>query len=392
MPTAKKSTDRKKPSKKTVPKTNQKPTKKVEKPTDTEVKKSKKKASLKQVFVHLWGDIKDLTHRIVKREKGFLKRRPHRSFRLTRRRDYRRSLDIPGYWSFTNSVRSLLWKNKKLFAGLALIYIVASIIISGFSGQETYSSLVQSLKDAGGDLFDGNLGGIGKASLLLTASITSGLTPDVTQAQTVMGSLAVFFAWLVTIWLVRQVMAGNKPRIRDGLYNAGSPILSTILMGFLIIIQLIPLAVAVIVYSAADTSGLLEGGVSAMLVWSAVVLLAILSTYWLSSSVMAMVIVALPGMYPMRAIKVAGDVVVGRRIRMLFRYLWLAVIVIVLWAVIMIPIILFDDWLKGFVPGLTWLPIVPFLIIAMAALTIIFVTTYIYMLYRRVMDGESEGK
>ncbi|MCA9338318.1 hypothetical protein KC949_02060 [Candidatus Saccharibacteria bacterium] len=391
MPAAKKPTDRKKPSKKTAAKTTQKPTKNIKK-SASKSENATKKASLKQVFVHLGGDIKTIVRKIVKREKGFLRRRPHRSFRLTRRRDYRRSLDIPGYWSFTNSVRALLWKNKKLFGGLALVYIVASIVISGFSGQETYSSLVQSLKDAGGGLFEGDLGGVGKASLLLTASITSGLTPDVTQAQTVMASLAVFFAWLVTIWLVRQVMAGNKPKIRDGLYNAGSPILSTILMGFLVIIQLIPLAVAVIIYSAADTSGLLEGGVSAMLVWSAVVLLAILSVYWLSSSIMAMVIIALPGMYPMRAIKVAGDVVVGRRMRMLFRYLWLAVIVVVLWAVIMIPVILFDDWLKGFVPSLNWLPLVPFLIVAMAAFTIIFATTYIYMLYRRVMDAESTSK
>jgi hypothetical protein len=136
MPAAKKPTDRKKPSKKTAAKTTQKPTKNIKK-SASKSENATKKASLKQVFVHLGGDIKTIVRKIVKREKGFLRRRPHRSFRLTRRRDYRRSLDIPGYWSFTNSVRALLWKNKKLFGGLALVYIVASIVISGFSGQNT---------------------------------------------------------------------------------------------------------------------------------------------------------------------------------------------------------------------------------------------------------------
>ena len=50
---------------------------------------------------------------IKTRVSGLLVRRPHRSFRLTRRRDYKRSLKMPGYWAFSIIVLKTLWQNKK---------------------------------------------------------------------------------------------------------------------------------------------------------------------------------------------------------------------------------------------------------------------------------------
>src|SRR3546814_3932949 len=67
----------------------------------------------------------------------------------------------------------------------------------------------------------------------------------------------------------------------------------------------------------------------------------------------------LPGMYPLRALAIAGDMVVGRRIRILLRIVWMLVLIIILWIVILLPIIMFDTWLKGIAPGIEWLPLVP---------------------------------
>lgn len=349
-------------------------------------KKETKKNRPKQLFKKIQRKV---TKPAVRRAKGLLARRPHRSFRITRRRDYKRSLALPGYWSFTNYVRATLWKNKKLFGGLILVYIVTTIIISGFGAQENYNNLSDALKDTSGDLFEGNFGSVGKAGLLLVTSITTGLSPDLTQAQSVLGGLALFFAWLATIWLLRNTLAGHKPRLRDGLYNSGSPVLATVLVGFVLTLQLLPGAIAVIVYSAAQTSGLLETGVSAMLVWGSVILLGLLSLYWITSSFIAMVIVTLPGMYPMQAIKTAGDLVVGRRVRILFRWLWLLFVIVLMWLIVTIPIILFDDWLKEVQPAINWLPIVPLTIITLGSATLIFATSYIYLLYRRIVDDDA---
>ncbi len=333
--------------------------------------------------------VRKVTDRPVARVKGLLKRRPHRSFRLTRRRDYVRSFKLPGYWSFTDYVRSTLWKNRKLFGGLALVSIVTTIVISGIGAQETYSNLSDTLKQSSGDLFKGNFGAVGQASLLLVSTITTGLTPNLSEAQSILGGLAVFFAWLATIWLLRNTLAGHKPKLRDGLYNSGSPVLATVLVTFIIVLQLLPSAIALIVYSAAAASGLLDGGASAMLVWGAVVLLGLVSLYWITSSFIALVIVTLPGMYPMHAIRAAGDLVVGRRLRVLLRMVWLLFIVVLVWAIVVIPIILFDDWIKSLAPAISWLPLVPLTVISMGSLTLVFVASYIYLLYRRIVDDDA---
>lgn len=319
----------------------------------------------------------------------FLKRRPHRSFRLTRRRDYKRSFAMPGYWSFTNHVRSVLWNNWRLFGGLVLVYMTATIVISGFGAQEAYSNLSQALKDAPGDLFKGNFGSVAQASLLLVTSITTGLSSKVTETQSILGGLALFFGWLTTIWLLRNTLAGHNPKLRDGLYNSGSPVLATVLVGFIVTLQMLPGAIAIIIYRAAQTTILLEGGALAMLVWLSIALLSLMSLYWVTGSFIATVIVTLPGMYPWHAIRSAGDLVVGRRLRIILRMAWLMLIITLAWALVVIPIILFDDWLKHIVPSIKWLPLVPLVIIGMGSVTMVYTTAYIYLLYRRIVDDDA---
>lgn len=348
-------------------------------------KKTKKKQKL---YEHSLSAGRRFIDRPKLRIKKFLSRRPHRSFRMTRRRDFKRSLSLPGYWSFTNNVRSILWNNKKLFGGLILVYIVATIIISGFGAQEGYSNLSQALKDGSGDLFKGNFGTIAQAGILLLSAVSTKMSPNLTQAQSILGGLAFFYAWLATIWLLRNSLAGHSPKLRDGLYNSGSPVLATVAVGFIIMLQLLPAALAVIIYGAAEQSGMLEAGVSAMLVWIGTTLLGILSLYWVTSSFLALVVVTLPGMYPLYALRSAGDLVVGRRLRILLRLIWLLIVVVVLWAVLVIPIILFDDWVKKMVPSISWLPVVPLVIIGLSSVTLIYVTSYIYLLYRRIVDDD----
>jgi hypothetical protein len=363
--------------------------------------KTAKKPAKKQNRIVSVG--RRVTQPVTARTKSLLARRPHRSFRMTKRRDYKRSFKLPGYWSFTGFVWMTVWKNWRLFGGVALTLVVVTLAVSGISAQQSYSNLSDALKQSSGDLFKGQFGSIGEAGLLLLTTVTTGLSPTGTSqtqtalqdqtalqgAQSVVGGLAVFFGWLVTVWLLRNVLAGHKPRLRDGLYNSGAPVLATVLVGFVIVLQLLPAAIAAIIYSAAANSGLMDTGVSAMLVWCSVIVLCLISLYWITSSFIALVVVTLPGMYPMQAIKTAGDLVIGRRVRTLLRLIWLTFVVILAWLIVMIPIILFDDWIKNLVTAISWLPIVPLFIIAMGAVTLVYVTSYIYLLYRRIVDDDA---
>jgi hypothetical protein len=317
----------------------------------------------------------------------FMNRRPHRSFRLTRRRDYVRPLELPGNIAFTHEVTQTVWRHKKTFLWLGFIYVMLFALLVGMQSQETYATLTGTLKSTSGDAFSGNWGAIGQAGLLLLTIASSGVNTEITEAQQIFSVLIFLLIWLTTVWLLRNKLAGHKVKLRDGLYNSGAPLFATVLITLFIAIQLIPVAVAFIGYSAASTSGLIAaGGAAAMLFWIGAGLLSLLSLYWITSSLFAMIIVTLPGMYPYTAIRTAGDMVLGRRIKILLRWLWMALMIILAWGVIMIPIILLDMGLKSLWPAVGWLPIVPITALIMAALTTIWMASYVYLLYRKVVE------
>ena len=52
----------------------------------------------------------------------YLSKKFHRSFRLTRKRDYNKPIKLAGNIIFTKKVIKIILKNKKLFMFLALFY------------------------------------------------------------------------------------------------------------------------------------------------------------------------------------------------------------------------------------------------------------------------------
>lgn len=324
---------------------------------------------------------------------NFLARRPHRSFRRTYRRDYTRSLDLPGYWAFTNYVHTVLWSNRRMLLYTAFAYAVMTVILVSFASEDLYVQVRETIDQTSGGVFTGVLGEIGKAGLLVAAGATGAFHETQSDTQGAGQVYSVFIGlltWLTTVWLLRAVLAGRKPKMRDGLYNAGAPIVPTFLVSLVIILQILPVVLAVFGYSAAASSGLLDGGVEAMVFWSAAGLLTMLSLYWITSTLMALVIVTLPGMYPMQALRAAGDLVIGRRVRILLRLLWMALTVLMIWALVMIPIVMFDGWLKAAWASTAWLPLVPISILIMGAVTVIWTASYIYLLYRRIVEDDAE--
>ena len=319
----------------------------------------------------------------------YLKRRPHRSFRLTRRRDYARSLALPGYWKFTAYVGRVLRTHVKLFGLLALIYAALTVALVGVTSEEAYSELTGIIRTSGDEAVTGGLGAIEQASVVFLSAISGGLSAETDASQQAYAGLIGLLTWLTTVWLLRAILAGQRPRLRDGLYNAGAPIVPTFLISLVLIVQLLPLALVGLGYGAATTSGLLDGGVEAMLFWIASALLVALSLYWSTSTLLALVVVTLPGMYPMQALRTAGDLVVGRRVRILLRLLWVGVLVLAAWALIMLPLIMADAWLKAAVPAVAWLPIVPLSLLILSSATVIIVAAYVYLLYRKVVEDDA---
>ncbi len=318
----------------------------------------------------------------------FLSRRPHRSFKRSYRQDYVRSLELPSYMSLTVQAWGMLWGNRRLFASLILTYVVSAALLVGLASQDTFSILADTLKEVGGDVLSGGWGAVGQSGILLLTGVTGGFSGQLGEAQQIYSGFLMIMLWLASIWLLRTIMAGGSPRMRDGLYSAGSPLVAMTLVALLIAVQLIPGALGIIIYASALTTDLLSNGAIAMLVFFGAFLLAVLSVYLIISSFFATIIVTLPGMYPWRALRAAGDLVTGRRLRLLYRLTWLVGVVGIGWLVVMLPIVLLGIWLQG-VTWLAWLPLVPVALLVLTASTLVYVSSYVYLLYRKVVEDDT---
>jgi len=198
------------------------------------------------------------------------------------------------------------------------------------------------------------------------------------------------FAWLATVWLLREILAGRKPKLRDGLYNSGAPILSTIGVGLVLLIQLLPIGIVALVYAALSAVGLVAGGFGAMLFWMIAAVIATLVLYWATSTIIALVVVTIPGMYPLRAVRLSSDLVVGRRLRVFYRLLWGLVAVLLGWVVVIIVSVLIDNLVKSLWPASADFSLVPYVGALASALATVWYAAYVYLFYRKVVDDDAK--
>ena len=312
----------------------------------------------------------------------------HHSFRRSYREDYKRPLKAPGLLAHANTSLKIILKNWKLFGALLIFVVVCNIIFVGIMSQSTYQTVQDSLDESYEMLKEGSaLGHLAKSGLLLISTITTGgLSNGLTEVQQIF--MIFFFAitWLVTVYFLRHLMAGNKPKFRDGIFNALTPLMSSFCVLALMFIHALPIIICMIVYSSAVATGFLETPLYAFLFWLFCGLLGLLSFYLLPVSITALVAVSVPGMYPLTAIHAATDLLQGRRTKMVIRVAFLIVYLLVIWAIIMVPLMWLDLVLKDNFEFFESIPFAPLCLQIMTTFSGIYISTYIYLYYRRMLD------
>lgn len=310
---------------------------------------------------------------------------PHKTFKRTYREDYRRETNIPGIMHHIFASFQMIFKNYKLFLPLLILMVVLSIVLVGLMGESSYSELRSGVELSASD----DAGSFSKAWTMLLYSFSTGGLAGESREVTVAFSILIFLAiWLVTIFIIRQKMAKHEIKLRDALYNAMTPLFSTLAIFVVVLIECIPLFILVIAYSSAVQTEFLTTPFYALLFLGFALLMITLSGYLLSSSIIALLAVTAPGLYPIVALDVASELMMGRRIKFVLRLIALLVAVALMWVVIMMPVILFDMFMKQF----AWtesIPFVPICLVVMTCFTEIYVTTYLYKYYRYLLDGDS---
>ena len=314
----------------------------------------------------------------------------HRTFHRSYYEDYHRPLEIPGLVSHAATTFKIIFQNWRLFLPMMLWIAFFNVILVGLMSEETYVQLQDSLEDNAEEQ-GVQLGAAMKTLLLLVSTVTTaGLNSSMSEVQQVFVVLIFLIVWLTTIYLVRHRLAGHKIRLRDGFYNALTPMISTLLVVVVILAELIPILIVIIGYSTAVQTDFLSTPFYALIFYACAAALVLLSAYLIATSFLALFAVTVPGMYPMKALRSASDLVAGRRIKLLIRLIYLFIVLAVTVSIVLVPLIFLDLWAKGQFEALEGIPFVAFGLIIMAIFALIYATIYCYLFYRRVLDYDDE--
>jgi hypothetical protein len=296
-----------------------------------------------------------------------LERPSYKSFRLSKRLKHP-GPKLPSSFKLIRRAASHIWRHKKLFAVIALVYLALNLLlVRGF----LFTADIGEVKTAISELFTGSVGQIA-GSLTVMGLLVGSLSPASEVAGLYQSILVLVFSMFI-IWTLRQTYAGELPRLREVFYKSSYPLVQFVIVIFIIGLQLIPLLLANFLYTAAIASGITTTFAEVFAVSAIAFLLALWSLYMVTVSVFAMYIVTLPDMTPLKAVRSAKGLVHHRRWTVMRKILFLPFALGVMGLVVMIPIILIASSAAEVI------------FLVLSAFILPFVHSYVYALYRELL-------
>ena len=271
--------------------------------------------------VYRWACRKTEHHRHVS---------PHRSFYLTTHAQAVRQINISGYGRFVTEVWRMVRDNWLIYLKITLLMTLAIIAVVGVSNAHSnYVDTREAMEKV-------DLHPFLKQAGLVTQAIIASLTVTDANRQAVT-FIIVAVAWLSLIFIARRVYSGNQLRLRDAIYSAGTPLVPMMVLLVAVLVQLLPLALVLISYSAITGAGYINQGVAIenMAAWCVILAVLVLTIYWMVTSLLTLVSVTIPGLYPMRAYYETSIQVAGRRVKILLRILMMFLPLLALWALVL---------------------------------------------------------
>lgn len=280
----------------------------------------------------------------------------YRSFKLSKRLKPAKPVVLPSVLSLARDTCRHIWLHRKTFGGILAVYLVLNIVfVKALSSSINVGDLRNQYIEALG------LSGWSLNTALVADVASSGATNELTSLyQTIITIMVI----LAAIWLFRQTSASQKRfQIREPFYQGMTPIVPFLLVTTVIGLQLLPMLAGVTIYSTVQNNGLAVTGVETVLWALLAFVMSLLTFYFLSSSLFALIIVTLPDMRPIAALRSARKLVAHRRwilMRKIFGAILLAsvgLVAILLLTVVTLPVLaewvalLYGGWIIIFLSG-----------------------------------------
>lgn len=269
-------------------------------------------------------------------------------------------------WQLLKCTTKLLWNNKKLFASIiGIIGVVQLLVVQGIVRTD-FVAVDQEIRTLVGSSMLGLGSGLTSYAYLLGSSGQGSGTG-------LLQSLFVVLTILAVIWALRELTAGNKPRIRDAFYKSPTPLVPFILISLWMAVQMLPALLGAWLYSVVTANNIAVHWYEQIL-WPVVFIgLTFVSLRFITSTLFALIISTLHDMTPVAAIRSARNLVQGRRLLIIKKLLFLSVTVLVLATSILVPAIIIAP------------VIVPLLFYCTGLLLLCVAVSYVYVLYKELL-------
>ncbi len=273
------------------------------------------------------------------KRKAYKDKNPHyKSFKLQKRIKHDYYKDVPKVRILFKDTFALMGKNIKTLGGITLIYVISYVILV----QGTAALDIAEFKEYVTEVLNQPGEGLTRSIVLVTAVMSAGTT-TAGDAGAVYGYFLLLITGLAYVWALRNIYARKEFKIKDAYYRGMYPLIMVVLLSFVVMLQMIPAGLGNYIFSAANSNGLISTSLEMGLLITLWGLLILLSGYLFTTTMIAIYIVMLPNMTPMRALAAAKKLVMHRRwvvlrkILALFAVIFVFVILVVLLAVGIVP-------------------------------------------------------
>lgn len=302
-------------------------------------------------------------------EDAKLRKKPiYKSFRLHRSIKHTAPA-LPSSFRLAGMSIRLMKASWKQLAVFCIVYVLLTLLfVRGFSSPIDVGNIDDTFSEFLNEDIAGLASGFTTFGLLINSSIQG--VSDIGQLYQTM---LLVITSLAVIWLFRQQQAGNDVTIKMAFYRGMYPLVPFILVFSVIGLQLLPATIGNFLFTTVVQQGLIVGSLE-QTVWILFLLLTVLlSLYMVASSIIALYIVTLPEMTPMRALRQARELVRHRRFMVMRKILMLAIIFLLVLGIVILPLIFFAPTLAE------WL----FLLITILAVP--FAHGYMFSMYRELL-------
>lgn len=276
-------------------------------------------------------------------------------------------------WATARRAIGSLWQQGEFFVGLAVVYLLLDLLFVQSLAQFDISKIKIALNMT--DSMHPNI-------LSQTFGVYSSLFTKAATGSNDAGGAYHFFIVtlisLVTIYALRHIYSTKAKRVKPldlklSIYQSTGQLVPFLLVMGIMAVQLLPLIAAVyltmIMVSGSIIIGASQQAVAALIV----VIISVLTAFWIARTIIALYIVTLPDMQPMEAFGKAKELVNGRRFSVGRKILALPVGLFVAAAIIVVPCLLL------------WGPLAQWVFFMLTGFGVIVVHAYLYTLYRELL-------